>query len=202
MSSLVGSGADVAVFLVLTIACGVGPRIGVATSVVTMAVVSVAGLAVFGLVGGGLTAVTPDGADLFGMWLAAVPVVAIGAPLGSWAAQRVRQSWLVGFIVSLAAVEIATTAVFVEELRGDVRLVGFAIAGLSVAGLLASALVGSADDRNPEVDLPPPVAGTARSGPVIDDRLHGVRSVAGAVNAPTARFCRRTGLRMAAVADR
>ncbi len=136
-SSLFGSGADVAVYLLLTIVLGVRPSVGVATSVVTMAVVSVIGL-VSALATGQLTPVdVAAGTDVFGMWLAAVPVVVVGAPVGSWFANRVSPAGLARFIAGLAAVELISTVIFLQELRTDTTLAIVAVFGLvlTVAGI-------------------------------------------------------------------
>ena len=74
-----------------------------------------------------------------GLWLAAVPVVVWGAPLGSFAASLVSERVLVRFVAVLAAVEVATTVVLVDELRRDPVLAGFLAVGLvaAPAGVLA-----------------------------------------------------------------
>lgn len=131
-SALFGSGADVAVYLLLTIVLGVRPSIGVATSVVTMASVSIVGFAL-ALITGQLTPGVGDvhGTDVFGMWLAAVPVVVAGAPLGSWFASRATTDTLSSFIAGLAIIELTSTAVFLEPLRTDPTLAAFAVVGLA-----------------------------------------------------------------------
>ncbi|MEM9039600.1 MAG: TSUP family transporter [Actinomycetota bacterium] len=132
-SALFGSGADVAVYLAVTIVLGVRPSVGVATSVVTMAAVSVVGLLVS--VTTGALAASSDSTDVLGMWLAAVPVVVVGAPLGSWFADRVSPRALATFIGSLAVVELVSTALFVEELRTDPTVAALGAIGLVVAGV-------------------------------------------------------------------
>ena len=133
-SAVFGSGADVAVYLLLTIALGVRPSIGVATSVVTMAAVSLVGLGTAVATGEFGAAVAGD-VDLFGMWLAAVPVVVIGAPLGSWFAGRVQPATLATCIGVLAAAELASTVIFLEELRTDRTLLAFGSLGLAATSL-------------------------------------------------------------------
>jgi uncharacterized membrane protein YfcA len=131
-SALFGSGADIAVYLMLTIVLGVRPSIGVATSVVTMAAVSVVGF-LTALATGAISVTQPlGGTDLFGMWLAAVPVVVVGAPVGSWFASRVSPAALARFIGALAAAELVSTVVFLEELRSDPVVASFALAGFAL----------------------------------------------------------------------
>jgi len=111
------------------------------------AVGEVGGQAAFGA-GEGLAATRYD---LFGMWLAAIPVVAIGAPLGALAAARLTDRQLVTFVAALAAAEVITTLVFVDGLRSDPVLVAYAIAG---AALLVGALLVAARRRRQLLGVP------------------------------------------------
>ncbi len=157
-SFLVGSGADVFTYLGLVALLGLAAGIGVPTSVVVMTAVSVAGFVLFGIVDGQLSIGIDEAGDvvsvggeptdeplpggrydLFGLWLAAAPVVGFGAPLGSWAASKVSDRTLAKVVVGLALVEVSTTAIFLPELRTDPALAAYAIAGLALfsAGLAA-----------------------------------------------------------------
>ncbi len=89
--------------------------------------------------------------DLFGLWLAAVPIVAWGAPLGSRFAAKVTARTLVVFVAVLAALELVTTLVFVDDLRSDPALVAFAVSG---ALLLVVSLWWLARHRNRLLGLP------------------------------------------------
>lgn len=160
-AALVGSGADVLVYLFVVVLFGLDPRVGVPTSVLTMATVSITGFVVLGLLDGQLSvglageavatldgnavALAHDAAtfgpgeplpatrfDLFGLWIAAVPVVAWGAPLGSWAASKLSARTLVGFVAALATAEVVSTIIFLEDLRTDAALAGYAVVGLVV----------------------------------------------------------------------
>ena len=157
-SFLVGSGADVFTYLGLVALLGLSAGVGVPTSVVVMAVVSTVGFLLFGIADGQLaidlgptgdvvavggeplpSPLPADRYDLYGMWLAAAPVVGFGAPLGSWAASKVSDRTLARIVVGLALVEVLTTAIFLSELRTDRALAMYAIIGLAVfsAGLAA-----------------------------------------------------------------
>lgn len=161
-SSQVGSGADVLIYLALVVLAGVSPSVGVPTSVLVMTTVSFVGFFVIGIIDGqlaiGLDAlgdvVSIDGAtvtangdaaafgagasleaqrfDLFGLWIAAVPVVAWGAPLGSWVTSKMSDRRLVMFVVALAGAEVLTTIIFLEELRTDAQLLIFSVISLVV----------------------------------------------------------------------
>jgi hypothetical protein len=155
------------VYLALVVLAGVSPSVGVPTSVLVMTTVSVIGFVMMGLIDGHLftdlgalgdvvsvggEAVTiSDGTaefvagpgldasryDLFGLWIAAAPVVAWGAPLGSLVSSKMSDRKLVVFVVALAGAEVLTTIIFLEDLRTDRQLLAFAIIGMSVlfAGL-------------------------------------------------------------------
>jgi len=146
-SFLVGSGADVFTYLGLVALLGLSAGIGVPTSVIVMAIVSAVGFVLFGLVDGQLSVtlsgdqvvavgsqVLPeplpaDRFDLYGLWLAATPVVGFGAPLGSWAASKISDRNLANVVVALALSEVATTIIFLNDLRTDPALAAYAIIG-------------------------------------------------------------------------
>jgi len=151
LASMTGTGANIIVFLFLVLLADVNPKTALASAVIVMAVVSVAGTIVLGIVDGQLAVsleagrvvqvgsdtvdLRADRNDLFGLWFAAAPVVVWGAPLGSWVADRVREAHLVAFVAVLAAAEVLTTAVLVEELRSEGPLVVYLAAGLVLAPL-------------------------------------------------------------------
>ncbi|MGI9600632.1 MAG: sulfite exporter TauE/SafE family protein [Acidimicrobiales bacterium] len=161
-SAIVGSGADVMLYLAIVVVIGVSPRVSVPSSVIVMATVSVVGLFTFGVVDGQLdvaldpsgdvvavggepvTATDDDGIaygegeplepiryDLFGFWLAAIPVAVFGAPLGAWASSKVTDRQLVRFVVALALAEVIGTVFFLEGLLfdPDAALITFAVVG-------------------------------------------------------------------------
>jgi hypothetical protein len=73
--------------------------------------------------------IAPEAArfDLFGLWLAAVPVVAWGAPLGSAVSSRLTDRQLVKFVVALAIVEFVSTLIFLDEIRTNPALALFGV---------------------------------------------------------------------------
>ena len=72
--------------------------------------------------------------DLFGMWIAAIPIVAWGAPLGSYVAGRMRARQLVYFAVALALAEVLSTMIFLDELHEFGGLFVYAVVGMTVSG--------------------------------------------------------------------
>lgn len=128
LSSMAGTGANILVFVVLVVVAGVRPAIALPSAVVVMALTSIVGIALLGIVDGQLapsmaaapaTTAGAEPADLFGLWMAAVPVVIWGAPLGAFAASLVAESVLVRFVAALAAFEVATTIALVPEIRTE-----------------------------------------------------------------------------------
>ena len=172
-SGLTGSGADILIFMFVAILLALDPQVGVPTSVIVMAGVSVLGFVLLGLVDGQLSVLlTPDGAnvaqvggravfdsapagaivnpaygagsalpsseaDLFGLWLAAVPIVGWGAPLGSVVAARLKARQLVAFVVILASIETVSTVILVDGLvqEPDPTLIGYALGAALVVGV-------------------------------------------------------------------
>lgn len=167
-SALTGSGADVMMYLFVVVLFGVDPRVGVPSSVLVMAAVSVVGFLILGIGNGQLSvelsegvrghvtsvagqavsARTVDGVlvpiygttgsdlpaqrfDLFGMWIAAFPVVAWGAPLGSWIANRMTARQLVYFALSLSVAELVSTVIFLDGLHRPSWLLAYAVLGLA-----------------------------------------------------------------------
>ena len=171
VSSLVGSGTNIFLYIVLIIFIGLIPRIGVPTSVIAMASTCIIAFILMGLLGGqlltglndvgqvvtvggqpvgavpcpgqpegaaplcagygqGLPPLSPMRYDVLGFWLASVPVVAFGAPLGAWLASRMTNRQLVVLVVLLAASELISTVIFLEPLRTNPALVIFSVVGM------------------------------------------------------------------------
>ncbi len=179
ITSLTGTGVNVMLFLFIVVMAGLHPRVGIPTSILTMAAVSVAGFLVLVALHGdfdlGFTesgkvssagghAVEPPldagQADLFGLWLAAVPVVVWGAPLGTWVTQHLRESALIGFVAVLALTEVVTTALLVDDLRTDAALAAYFVVGCVLA-VVGVALLRRYRRRILRL---PPVSGVTRRG--------------------------------------
>jgi uncharacterized membrane protein YfcA len=149
-SALTGSGVDVFLFLFIVVLAGLHPRVGVPTSIIAMAFVSTVGFVSLGIVDGQLS-IAVDAAgdvvavggtavgealaagqfDVFGLWLAAVPIVVWGAPLGAFLVHVLREGRLIAFVAGMAALEVISTAIFLDELRSNPALLTFAVVGLA-----------------------------------------------------------------------
>ncbi|MDH3499608.1 MAG: hypothetical protein OEM97_05765 [Acidimicrobiia bacterium] len=148
-SAFTGSGVDVFLFLFAVIMCGLHPRVGVPTSIIAMAMTPVLGFLILGVAHGQLDitldaagdAVTHVGGnvvdrlparqyDTFGLWLAAVPVIVWGAPLGAWVAHIMTERRLIMFVAGMAPLEVVSTAIFLDDLRTDGAPVLYGLVGL------------------------------------------------------------------------
>ena len=148
-SSMAGSGTDVFLFVFLVLIAGVCPKVAIPTSVVAMASVSLFGFAILGFFHGqldiGLSAdasevISVNGAtfgpqpavqfDLFGIWLAAAPVVALMAPVGAFVVTKVSEKAVIYFVGFISSLELLSTAIFLDTLRTNLGLLIFFIAGL------------------------------------------------------------------------
>lgn len=148
-SSMAGSGTDVFLFVFLVLIAGVCPKVAIPTSVVAMASVSLFGFAILGFWHGqldiGLSAdatevISVNGAafgpqpavqfDLFGIWLAAAPVVAWMAPVGAYVVTKVSEKVVIYFVAFMSTLELLSTALFLDTLRTNVTLLIFFISGL------------------------------------------------------------------------
>ena len=148
-SSLTGSGTDVFLFVFIVLVADVTPRVAIPTSIISMAAVSVLGLGILGLWHGQLNIdLTSTGAevigvggevfgpelasrfDLFGIWLAAAPIVVWGAPLGAWVAAKVSERLVIRFVAAMALLEVFTTVLFLDRMRTDPAVAVYFIIGL------------------------------------------------------------------------
>lgn len=179
VSSLVGSGTNVFIFILLVVLCGLHPRVGVPTSIIAKAGVSVLGIAMLGLADGQLdidlsaagkvvsvggVAVEPLPGrqfDLFGLWIASIPVVVWGAPLGTWLVSVLHEDRLIAFVGVMAAVEVATTVIFLDQLHSDRVLIAYGVIGLVLSFTGARLLV---RHRHRLLGLPLTLAGESPEG--------------------------------------
>lgn len=101
-AAITGSGIDMLTFIVLTLAFGINEKISTPTTVIIMALNSIVGFALHGLV-------LQDIGVAWNYWLVAVPIVVIGAPLGAVAASRLKRDHIILFLLSLITIELVTT---------------------------------------------------------------------------------------------
>ncbi len=90
--------------------------------------------------------------DVFGMWLAGVPVVAWGVPLGSAVAARVSTRKMLTVVWVLAGIETLSTVIFLDALWSDPLLVAYAT---GTAVVVAGGMWWMAKNRRSLFRLPP-----------------------------------------------
>jgi len=106
ISSQVGSGINMLVYMVLSLSFGIYDKISVPTSVIIMAINSVVGFAIHYF--------SDTISEMWNYWIVAVPVVALGAPLGAYLVHKVTNDFIVGFILLLIILEAITTFLMIS----------------------------------------------------------------------------------------
>mgnify|MGYP001828013143 CR=1 FL=1 len=110
MSGLVGNGIDIFIFAAMVLLFRVCERVATPTSVILMAFNAAAGLFV-------QVAVVRDFAPpVTDYWLAAVPVVVIGAPLGAIICSLMSRTTIANVLIGLILVELLSS-LFIIQLR-------------------------------------------------------------------------------------
>lgn len=102
VTSTVGVGVDMVVFIYLTLRIGLDEKVSTPTTVVLMGLLSVFGFG-WHLIAGNIEP------QVVNYWLSAVPVVIFGAPLGAWVCSKLKRDQLLGFLLSLIALEVVST---------------------------------------------------------------------------------------------
>jgi len=104
IASITGVGVDMLLYMVLVLLCHADLRIAIPTSVILMAFTSLVGIGVKAATG----TVQPG---TFENWLAAAPVVALGAPLGALFVSRIGRRPALLFVSLLCVAQFAWTLV-------------------------------------------------------------------------------------------
>ena len=140
VSSLLGNGSDVVLYVCLHMQMGVPDHVAVPMSVVTMAAVSVMG-SVVRLAEGD---VSPE---IIKYWLAAAGVVCVGAPMGSTFVTPENERPLRVFLILLIVLQYASAWVIVIHAALSRIILSVAVTLLGAAG--SAALVKHAGHRQP-----------------------------------------------------
>jgi len=111
VSALVGTGENSVIFMVMVLLFRINEKIVTPTTVILMTMVTIPGflLHVFAL-----RDFTPA---VLGYWLAAVPVVAVGAPLGALICSHMKRPAIVLLLLCLIALEFLSTLLLVPMSR-------------------------------------------------------------------------------------
>ncbi len=117
LSALIGCGENMVVFMVMVVLFRIDEKVVTPTTVLLMWVVTAAAFFLH------LVALRDYPPMVIDYWLAAVPVVVVGGPLGVFICSRMERRTIVGILVSLIAVELVSTLLLVNMSHG-VGLVG------------------------------------------------------------------------------
>jgi uncharacterized protein len=107
VSALVGTGENSVVFMVMVLLFRISEKIVTPTTVILMTMVTIPGFLLHVFV---LIDFTPV---VMGYWLAAVPVVAVGAPMGAWICSHMKRHSIVLLLLFLIALEFCSTLLLV-----------------------------------------------------------------------------------------
>ncbi len=111
VSALVGTGENTVVFMVMVLLFRINEKIVTPTTVILMTMVTIPGFLLHLFV---LRDFTPV---VMGYWLAAVPVVAVGAPLGALICSHMKRHAIVQLLLFLIALEFVSTLLLVPMSR-------------------------------------------------------------------------------------
>jgi len=132
VASVTGVGIDMMLYVALVLLARADLKIAIPTSVILMASTSLIGIATRLA----LAAHDPVGAaldpELFGNWVAAAPVVAVGAPLGAWVVQRIGRRPTLLVVSGLCLVQFAWMAWSERERLGAWGIAAAVLAVLAV----------------------------------------------------------------------
>lgn len=133
ISALVGCGENTIAFMVMVLLFRLDEKIVTPTTVVLMSIVTVPGFLVH------LFVIKDFGAPVMGYWLAAVPVVVVGGPLGALICSYMPRRTIVILLLALIGLELVSTLALVSMSRTVLWTAGgaFALFG-SVAWAMSS----------------------------------------------------------------
>lgn len=115
-----GSGIDMLTFIVLTLAFGINEKISTPTTVIIMALNSLVGFFLHGVV-------ARDIGIAFDYWLVAIPIVVVGAPFGAIAASYLPRDAIIIFLLSLITLEVFTTIWLVPMTMENILVTAIAV---------------------------------------------------------------------------
>jgi uncharacterized membrane protein YfcA len=130
IASLTGVGIDMLLYVVLVLLARADLKIAIPTSVVIMAFASLVGIGSLHAIGRVAPEIWAPPPELWGSWLAAAPIVALGAPLGVFVVNLIGRKPTLLFVSVLCLLQFVWMA---YSERANLGLVGLA---LSLAGLL------------------------------------------------------------------
>lgn len=118
-SSIVGVGIDIVVFSMMVLLFRVSEKVATPTSVILMAINSIVGVCVYGALLGQIDD------RVFSYWMAAVPVIVVGAPLGAIACSYMSRTMIANILIALIFVELTSSLILIP-LNENVVVAAFA----------------------------------------------------------------------------
>ncbi len=112
LSGLIGCGENIVVFMVMVVLFRVNEKIVTPTTVLLMWIVTTAAFFLH------LAVMRDFPPRVISYWLAAVPVVVVGAPLGAFLCSRIGRQSIVYILVSLITMELVSTLLLVDMDHG------------------------------------------------------------------------------------
>ena len=107
VSSVVGVGIDILIFIVLTLAFRLNEKVSTPTTVVLMGLLSLVGFAYHALVVDDITT------EVWHYWMSCIPVVIFGAPLGAYACHLIKRDHLIYGLLLLIGIELISTILLI-----------------------------------------------------------------------------------------
>jgi uncharacterized membrane protein YfcA len=107
LSGLVGNGIDIITFSVMVLFFRLSEKVATPTSVILMACNAIVGFVLYLFVYDGFTETVQE------YWLAAVPVVVIGAPLGAMICTWFSRELIVRVLLALIAIEVVSSLLII-----------------------------------------------------------------------------------------
>ena len=125
LSGLIGTGIDFVIFAIMIFLGNYGIRTAIATSVVVMALNAMIGFLLVALFTDRFSGVVVE------YWLAAIPIVIVGAPLGAIACRYLPRGFMFYFLMLLITVDVISTLV----------ILGFRVPYLAMLALVLLAMI-------------------------------------------------------------
>lgn len=123
VTSITGSGLDIAIFAMLVLRLTVNEKVATPTSVILMAGNALVGFGWKGLVRGNLA---PEAWDF---WWVCVPIVVVGAPFGAWFIKNRSRHFVAGLLYVSIALQFVAALVILPI---DTRLASFSVAVFAI----------------------------------------------------------------------
>jgi len=124
IAAITGVGIDMILYAVMVLLMRADLKVAIPSSVILMAFTSLVGIAT-------KAAITGVQAGVFANWLAAAPIVAVGAPLGAFIVSHIGRRPTLLFVAVLCVVQ------FVWTIKSELDHLGILGAALSVLAVLA-----------------------------------------------------------------